>query len=349
MHRDNHYVSRSYLKRWTRDGLKVWSYRVLVSHPHVPLWRESSTRGVAYHEHLYTQLAASGESDEIERWLDAEFEAPAEEAIEKAISDRRLAPSDWELLVRFFAAQDVRTPARLVENLKRWSTTLPELIQTTLTESVARLEAMTPEERAALPNVTPHRDDVPFRITMERNAAEPGGSVKGETVLGRGLWLWSMRHVLTNSLRALYRHRWTILAPPDGLTWFTSDDPVLKVNFNSLTNYTFGGGWGSVGTDLLLPLGPRHLLFTQVGKPVPPRGTRMHIEKTMIVRRLIAEHAHRYIFASAPDPFVEQVRPRTVDAEALKHEALEWQRWHTEQTTAERNLMVRPESGPQVT
>jgi hypothetical protein len=233
MHRDNHYVPRSYLKRWTRDGLKVWSYRVLVSHPHVPLWRESSTRGVAYHEHLYTKLAASGESDEIERWLDAEFEAPAEEAIEKVISNRRLAPSDWELLVRFFAAQDVRTPARLVENLKRWSTTLPELIQTTLTESVARLEAMTPEERA-LPNVTPHRDDIPFRITVERNAAEPGGWVKGETVSGRGLWLWSMRHVLTNSLRA-------------------------------------------------------------------------------------------------------------------KHEALEWQRWHTEQTAAERNLMVRPESGPQVT
>ena len=67
----------------------------------MPLWRRTSTRGIAYHEHLYTKIAASGESDEVERWLGAEFEAPAEEAIEKAVSDKRLTPADWRLLARF--------------------------------------------------------------------------------------------------------------------------------------------------------------------------------------------------------------------------------------------------------
>jgi hypothetical protein len=114
MHRDNHYVPRSYLKRWTHDGSRLWLYRVLVPHARVPLWRETSTRGITYHEHLYTRVAASGESDEIERWLDAEFDAPAEEAIAKAVANKRLSPHDWRLLARFFAAQDVRTPARLV-------------------------------------------------------------------------------------------------------------------------------------------------------------------------------------------------------------------------------------------
>jgi hypothetical protein len=147
-----------------------------------------------------------------------------------------------------------------------------------------------------------------------------------------------MRYLLTKSLEALYRHRWTILAPPEGETWFTSDDPVLKVNFNSLTDYGFGGGWGSVGTDLLLPLGPRHLLFTQIGKPVPPRGTRMDANKAMVVRRLVAEHAHRFIFATARDASVPKLRPRTVDSEALKRETNEWRRWHMEQTEAERSL-----------
>jgi hypothetical protein len=158
-----------------------------------------------------------------------------------------------------------------------------------------------------------------------------------------------MQHVLTRTVRALHRHRWTILAPPDGVNWFTSDDPVLKVNFNSATDYTFGGGWGSVGTDILLPLGPRHLLFTQVGRPVPRRGSRMDVEKAVLVRRLIAEHAHRYIFAAAPDPFVENARPRTVDPEALRHEASMWERWHSEQTAAERDLMNPPDGGPPVT
>lgn len=339
MHRDNHYVSRGYLKRWTSDGSKLWAYRVLVSHAHVPHWRQTSTRGVAYHEHLYTKIAASGESDEIERWLDSEFETPAEHAIEKVITDRPLTPSDWRLLARFFAAQDVRTPARLVENLKLWAGWLPELIQNSLTGSVAQLEAMTPTERAAVPKAISTHDDLPLRLSVQRSTDETGGLLKAEMVSGRALWIWGMRYLLAKSLEALYRHRWTILAPPEGETWFTSDDPVLKVNFNSLTDYSFGGGWGSVGTDLMLPLGPRHLLFTQIGKPVPRRGTRMDANKAMVVRRLIAEHAHRYIFATGPDPFVSKVRPRTVDSEELKRETNEWKRWHVEQTAAERSLI----------
>jgi hypothetical protein len=305
----------------------------------VPLWRRTSTRGIAYHEHLYTKIAASGESDEVERWLGAEFEAPAEEAIEKAVSDKRLTPADWRLLARFFAAQDVRTPARLVENMERWSASLSETVQKSMRDSVAQLEAMSDQELRALPKQSTPPDQLPFRVTVERSPDGPGGWLKGRTVVGRGLWIWSIRHVLSNTLQALYKHRWTIVHPPRGVTWFTSDDPVLKVNFSSLQDYTFGGGWGSTGTDLLLPLGPEHLLFTQVGKPVPRRGTRMDVGKAVVARRLIAEHAHRYIFASDPDPFVEQVRMRIVDDQALRRETEEWRRWHTEQTAAEQELM----------
>lgn len=116
--RNNHYVPRSYLKRWADEIGRVWSYRVLVSHRNVPLWKQRSTKGLAYHEHLYTRLIATGETDDIERWLNNEFESPAQESIDKAVSNGRLAATDWEKLVRFLAAQDVRTPARLSEQLK---------------------------------------------------------------------------------------------------------------------------------------------------------------------------------------------------------------------------------------
>ena len=175
-----------------------------------------------------------------------------------------------------------------------------------------------------------------MRISITRNDGKPGGLAKAELTLGRGLWLWSMQHVLTLTLRSLYKHRWTILESPDGISWFTSDDPVIKLNFTSENEYTFGGGWGSTGTDLILPLSPRHLLFTQIGKPVPRRGTRMVSEKASLLRRIIAEHAHRYIFASFADPFVEQVRPRVVNPDAIKEEALQWRHWHGEQVEAER-------------
>lgn len=340
MRTDNHYVSRNYLKRWATDGLRLQVYRVLVPHTGVPLWRSASTRGVAYHEHLYTKVASAGESDEIERWLDAEFEAPAEEAIAKVVAGKRLSPHDWRVLARFFAAQDVRTPARLLENMKKWSETMPTFIQESMTESIAEIEALDPPKRALLATTVKKTDDVPFKVTIERREGEAGGWVKGETVSGRSLWLWSIRSVLTgNAIEGLCKNRWTILAPPDGLSWFTSDDPAIKVNFNSLEDYNFGGGWGWTGSELLLPLSPQHLLYSQVGKPVPPRGSKLNPTKAAIVRRLIAEHAHRYVFADQPDPSVPALRPRTVDAAELKREQGEWARWHAEQTAAHRRLM----------
>lgn len=338
--RDNHYVPRSYLKRWASDDGRLWSFRVLVSHPAVPHWRKVSPRGVAFHSHLYTRTVAGGESDDLERWLDVEFEGPAEESIERAVSGRRLTPTDWRRLARFFAAQDARTPARLVEDLKRWSRTMQPMLDDVMRGSVARLGAMSPQERAAQLGRVAANDAVPFRVTIQKNPDGQGGLIKGETILGRNLWVWSIKSLLTGpSLRALEGHRWTILTPPDGVTWFTTDDPVLKLNFNSPIEYDFGGGWGSTGTDLFLPLGPHHLLFTQVGKRVPPRGTPMDRRRADLIRRLTAEHAHRYVFAAAPDPFVARVRPPVVDGAALKRESAQWEAWHAAQSEAERELM----------
>jgi len=337
--RHNHYVSRGYLKRWEALPGRVWTYRVLVSHPAVPLWKQVSTRGVAYREHLYTRIAASGESDQLERWLNTEFETPAEESIEKAISGQRLRPEDWRRLIRFFAAQDVRTPARLVENLQRWPESLPGIIKDTLDESVRKLEGMSDEERAALSKRNTGHDPIPFRVTVEKHSGTEGGILRGETIAGRGLWVWGIRHLLSNTLRVLYTHRWTILTPPPDVTWITSDDPVLKLNFNSLSDYSFGGGWGHPGTDLMLPLGPRHMLYTQVGRAAPKRDSPMSADKTEVIRRLIAEHAHRLVFATTPDASLAALRPRIIDSALLERESSERRSWHRDQTAAERELM----------
>jgi hypothetical protein len=73
---------------------------------------------VACHRHLYTRLVAGEETDEFEQWLDQEIETPAAEVIEKAISDTQLTPDDWKRLVQFLAAQQVRTPRWLAEQLR---------------------------------------------------------------------------------------------------------------------------------------------------------------------------------------------------------------------------------------
>src|SRR5882757_9387561 len=93
-HRNNHFIPRMYLKLWETPDGKIWTYRILVPHENVSVWKRASTRGVGWHAHLYTQMVAGEETDKVERWLDREFENPAEEPLQKATSDKRLSPND---------------------------------------------------------------------------------------------------------------------------------------------------------------------------------------------------------------------------------------------------------------
>jgi hypothetical protein len=338
-HRDNHYVPRVYLKRFAAYPEHVWTYRTLVSHPKVPIWKPSSIRGVAYHSHLYTRISAGRETDEVEKWLDREFEAPAEEALRKVTSDAHLAPDDWRCLVRFLAAQDVRTPARLMESLQRMHKTLPPLLETTMQDAVSELESAKASGLSVEPHSKlPYSEYVPFHVTADIQPGADFGMLKSEIVVGRGLWLFLIIHQLTETASVLHRHRWTILTPPRGLKWFTSDDPVIRLNGYADSTYDFKGGWDNPGTEILLPLSPRHLLYTQVGQKPPRRGSPLPRAKAELVRRFCAEHAHRMIFAESVDADVPKLRPRAVNADLLREESAQWRNWHKDQTTAELNL-----------
>ena len=139
--------------------------------------------------------------------------------------------------------------------------------------------------------------------------------------------------------KSLARSKWSILSPPEGLEWFTSDDPVVRLNYYGENRYDFKGGWGNPGTEIFLPLSPRHLLYTKVGFPRPTRGTVVKRAEAEMFRHFIAEHAHRYIFSKLADADIPKLRPRTIDAAALRDESEQWSRWHEEQTRAKRELM----------
>jgi len=128
LHLDNHYLPRMYLKPWESVGGKVWTNRILVPHNNVPLWKDFSSKSVAHHLHLYTQIVAGQETDESERWFDREFESPAKEPLTKVVSNARLTADDWKRLVRFLAAQDLRTPASFFQKMKGWNESLPGLL-----------------------------------------------------------------------------------------------------------------------------------------------------------------------------------------------------------------------------
>ena len=70
--------------------------------------------------------------------------------------------------------------------------------------------------------------------------------LKGEIIAGRGLWLFSIRHSLRQTAKVLRQHKWTILRPPEGLSWFISDDPVIRLNYYERGKYDFRGGRGKL-------------------------------------------------------------------------------------------------------
>lgn len=288
-------------------------------------------------------MAASCESDAIERWFDSTFESPAGIALQHAVTDQRLSSDEWAHLIRFLAAQDARTPARMLERMKDWQENLPSLIDEVMSNAVHELEEAS---RTGIPIAFegPKAGDelFPVRTMVEIQPGEESGLLRVEASVGRSLWLWSLKHVLTTTLDVLHEHRWTILRSPPGVEWLTSDNPVVRLNYHDAQHYDFGGGWNSHGTDIFMPLSPTHLLFTQVGaRQRLPRGTTVSLDFAMQIQRFTVEHAHRYVFGRSADVQASLWRPRTVDREAFYAEAEQWKSWNIVQSEAEREIFQR--------
>ena len=335
LRKDNHYVPKLYLKQWAHEG-RISTYRLLVPSDNVPLWKKQSLKGIAFHQHLYTYLAGQEETDEFERRLDSEFEGPAEEAIRRVVQADRMSPEHWRRLVRFAAALDVRTPARLREFIRRQNETLQTLMDETLQRSVHEIEEAVRQNEPQRSFSEKSDAHSLFKISIEA-LPDGGGQVRAETTVGRRLWIWQMRHLLTKTLSRLPAHKWTILHAPTGTSWPTSDNPLIRLHFQDSKNYDFGGGWGVKNGEILLPLSPKHLLYTCIGNQVWSRGTTSDAGTAWLMRKIIIEHADRYVFAKEPSD-IHFIRPRLVCPRTYKKELLVWQNWHREQCQAEREF-----------
>ena len=309
-------------------------YRTLVPHQNVPVWKEASRKGIAYHTHLYTKIISGNESDHFENWFEKEFETPAKHSIEKAISDNKLSPDDWRNLIRYLAAQDVRTPSKFMEVTKRHQSTFQEILDETLKNSTKKLVKMHNKQEVILTSQIPPEKSLPIKVHYDKNT----GIVQAKGITGRSSWLWSIQHLLNHTAKILHERKWTIMKPSKGFTWFTSDKPVLILNFRNLENYDFKGGWGVKGTDIFMPLSPVHMLYTEIGKKPPLRGSRFTKDQTQLIRRFFAENASRMIFTDKKDTEITQLRQRVVDPISVKNEKQLWENWHESQSKLEFDL-----------
>lgn len=338
----NHYVPCMYLKRFADPAGRISEYRLLVSRQRAKQWKQVSISAVGYKRDLYTRCVLGTETDEFEKWLGQGFERPADGPIGKAQGDEQLEASDWEVLVRFLASQIVRTPAFFIGMQPTWDKIMPWVLENSMHDVKEKLQRA--KETGEPPPTGGHGDPSPIPLRVHREDVPEEGTAKitVEVLMGRGLWQNSMRHMLTNTVKVLLEHRWSILLAGFGTQFFTSDDPVVRLNFHSPSHFDFNGGWGSIGTEIFLPLTPRHLLYTKVGFWAEPRGIILSESETHRFRQMIARHAHRSIFALAQDSRIPQIRPRVVNARMVIDEEEQWRRWHEEQNQAEAKLMSAP-------
>lgn len=332
--RNNHFVPKLYLKQWAQDG-RIPTYRLLVSNEAVPEWRDLSLSKIAFREHLYTYAMAKEETDEFEHWLAEEFENPAVDAIDRVVRDQRLSPEHWRRLVRFAVAQDVRTPVQFKKFVTRQHEQLPRLMQETLERSVKKLEKHQAAKRP-LPASSVKDDLFPSKVIIKHGEGEHG-QIGVETVVGRKLWLWAMRHTLTITIDRISTNNWNIVRAPEGMSWPTSDDPLIRLNYRGPTDYDFGGGWGVKNTDIFMPLSPMHLLHTCIRGSGWARGATVNRDMAHFLRRIILEHADRYVFA-VDKADVSRLRPRTVSLSGYNEESAFWANWRNDQLKAEQDI-----------
>ena len=339
IHAKNHYVPECYLKRWRNSCKKVYVYRTLVNHPNIPIWRQHSVSAIAYQKHLYTQVISGCESDEIETWLDREFESPANPVLDKATSDNRLSSNDWEVLIKFLAAQDVRTPARLFEHLQRAQKELPEILQSILNELKEKLDQ---DEFNVMITQDKKQSSEPFplKVTTHIGEGSDTGILKAETYVGRSTWIHSIKHVLEKTRKVLHTHKWSIVKPAEGYYWPTSDNPVVKLNYYSSGNYDLRGGWGVKKGNILFPIGPEHAMFVQIGEKPIQKGTRLSPTQTNEFIKIIVENAHRKVFSVNESRDLPLLRKRIVDRQKLERENEEMRQWHEKNAIMEREYLA---------
>jgi len=343
--RDSHYVPQATLRRWSDDGYRVYAYRTLVSRAEVPEWELRPIRGLAHQQDLYTTFSGGREVDEFERWITKEYEEPGLEAVDKLLARVRMSPADWKRLARYVAAQDLRTPLTFIESMKRWEQDIPAVLEKSMRDAINELRRARAEGLGLMSEAKPNALSESFRVHIQIEPPVTPSSdqamIRAEVTAGRDLWIASMRHLLTGVASVLGEHRWSAIEPHGQEEWPLTDHPVLRLNYYEAGQYDFGGGWGSKGSEIMMPVSPRHLLYVQIGKKAPNRF-RFLLKETQLVQRLIAERAHRWVFARQPAPWVARARPRVVDQALFAAERDAWKQWpQTQAEAAERQALAQ--------
>lgn len=174
----------------------------------------------------------------------------------------------------------------------------------------------------------------PMKVVVDKE----NSMVEIKTVVGRGLYLHNLKCLLSSTLKVAECHDWQILHASEDISFPTSDDPVICMNYRNEHDYDFNGGWGRKNCNILMPLSPRLILFAQVGSNGPYTDLDFSPRYSQLFRRMIIQHAHRYVYSDRPQKGMLELNARVVNRDLYEKEKQGIAGWHIEQIQAEQSL-----------
>ena len=327
----NHYVPQFYLKNWSYDGKTIQVYSILVSDPKVPYWTTQSIKNTAVWNDFYTRMEGENEIDDFERWFNCEFETPAEPIFKKLLSDIPLSNDEKIILSHFVFAQYIRTPAHFVEVMKLSKEIFPKSVR----ETIENLPKAIKSNKTCISTTKSEGENLfPLKVSLDRE----NRIAKIRAVIGKGLYLHTLKHQLSETLKVAEYLNWKVIHAGGNVSFPTSDDPVICLNFRNRNDYDFNGGWKRKNCDILMPISPNMILFAEVGKKGDLDFLDYSSEHSLLFREMIIKHAYRYVYAEKRQRGMLALNPRIVRRELFEQEKESMSGWHTEQMQAEKEL-----------
>lgn len=325
--RNNHYLSQMYLEAWKNENNKVEVYELLVPNIKVPLWQSKSIRSVGSLDNIFVRLKNGKETDDIEKWFNEKYETPVKIALDHAINDERITIDEWHSLIDFLACHIVRSPAFIIKTLDSG-----KKCDNVFQEALAKISQMKKEDflKRKIPlesaqNNNKNNDDMfPFKMTNLGDCDKDNVLFKVETIIGKQFYLWHVKNLLENTSKILHKHKWSIITVDERVTLPTSDDPVICLNYYKENNYDFGGGWGKENGNIIFPISPQKVLFTQIGIKLKPR-INADYQMSLLLKKMIVEHSHRKVISKFKDDDVTKIKPRYINEIEFKREKKMWE------------------------
>jgi hypothetical protein len=315
--RNNHFVPRGYLIRWSPDGHTVWEHKIVVPDSRYPKWKRVSLRSAGARTHLYDAYIPGLERDHFERWLEREIETPAYHALDRLDHSQALRPEDWQALIRFAVAQDARTP-KAYDFHRAWEAgVIPPIMNQVIKSAVRKFGRHSPIQSQKRAGENP----TDLRPVMKTSWTSDGHGTKVQLSLlgGSTSWMQRVKHLVAQITPEALRQTWHLLHPPENRSWPTSDHPLIRFRRRDGI-VVYGPGWLRKGTEIFLPLSPSNALYAKVGSADPVPSIATASEAFALVRH-VANNAQRSVYTDKPQyKWIEWAGRRYVDRDAYERE-----------------------------